>query len=246
MSDSEENKILNMGIAAVFMAYAIFIFILGAWGNSVLPDSCQNQTLRSSIRGMIVTGAITATAMVGYIACGVFCQSNTVEIIPNWFLVFMFAISITNLVMASKIQSELSSDDPCYTGKSETFKNMNSYGIMTSVVTLILSIIILGYRGYSQFQIKKEKYNQYLSKANQQTKEKQRQAELEKQSQSHSAEIARLKAENEKAQIEASNLEELNRLKEQQRNIQAKLANAKAGKAPPKQPQFARDDFFQF
>lgn len=217
MSDEEENSIINMGIAVIFIAYSVFMFILGAWGNSILPDSCQNQTLRSSIRALIVTGAVSATAMIGYVACGIFCTRKKVEIIPNWFLVFLFALSIVNLSMAGKIQDELSANDPCYTGKSQTFKNMNSYGIMMSVVVLLISLAVLGYRGYNKFKTRKEKYIARRQKAVQEQTQEQAKQKEKSEEEIQSKELEKVRKEVEKLEKENKHIA---LLKEQQRALE--------------------------
>lgn len=153
-----EHSVINAGLTLVFIMYSIFVIIMGIWGHSITPVNCDNTDVRSGLRGLLVSGFISLSAFVCYGLCNMSCKITDPEILPSWFLTLSLALSIANLVMASQVTNGFSSAKAtCQTGSYDSYSRVVTYLNVFSVVILVLSIIIIGKRGYEKISTLKVK-----------------------------------------------------------------------------------------
>lgn len=198
---------LNIAVAILLAIYSLLIVIIGIWGNSIVPSSCVNVSLRSSIRGLLVTGAMSLTAFCAYFMCGVLCQRNNIAIIPSWLVLITIGFCITNLVMAFDIQNRLSEGDPCFTGLTSQFKSFNSICIGLSFVVLFVMAAIGGNRVWEYMKNREKQASEKMTKIRQEIELN----NIKKQKEMNEAEVQRKKDILEKQEKEIAN-----RQKEQQ------------------------------
>jgi amino acid transporter len=135
---------INLAVSAAFTAYSLFMLIIGIWGYSSLPETCKELGLRTSLRTLIVTGAITLVAYISFGICQIVCRDeNPLENIPGWIFLFTLIITINNLIAQAKIQQHIKDtgppdEDNCYNSASDNISTFNEYGIATTVIIMVL------------------------------------------------------------------------------------------------------------
>lgn len=229
-----EHSVINAGLTLVFIMYSIFVIIMGIWGHSITPVNCDNTDVRTGLRGLLVSGFVSLSAFVCYGLCNMSCKITDPEILPSWFLTLSLALSIANLVMASQIGNGFSSAKAvCQTGSYDSYNRVMTYLNVFSVVILVLSIIIIGKRGYEKISTLKVKVER--------KREEKGQMEMKEKSK---VDVAKLEAETKRMEEEASELQRQQLAKSRYEDSRKRLEEAKQGKRDRSWNYDSRDDFF--
>lgn len=192
-----DTSILNAGLSIVFILYSIFIIIIGIWGNSMLSKTCIDPDVRSNLRGLLISGSVSATAFISYSACKIICTSETVSDVvgENWFLALGFIVGMANFIMGIQLRNQISSKPECQDGSFTSFDQVLLFFNIFSAMVWIVILVIFGYRlaGHYKKLVVQEKqkrvseevelqniaYNQQLQQIQESTAEAQRKAQTQ-------------------------------------------------------------------
>lgn len=143
---AQQNVSFYVFISFLLSAYSIYMLAMAIWGYKIIPASCDNSAIRSSLRGLMVTSAVALTAYIAYAACKYMCPSvarvKGVDV-PNWLLAFTGLIAVVNLVNQITIQTKFGQDPNCQAQSLDTFKGWNQIGIIVSTCVVGLCIIVI-------------------------------------------------------------------------------------------------------
>jgi hypothetical protein len=133
---------LQVVISIIFIFYFfLFYVVTGIWGTVVMSTQCKSLSLRTAIRGVIVTGAIGMTSLVGNSICHSQCKTTSHEELPNWLLYFLFLLCIIGMVFLVNMLGQLNKEKAC---QNSSLKNYTGICIgMNSIVLLVLFIGIV-------------------------------------------------------------------------------------------------------
>lgn len=168
----------NFTFSIIFTIYSLFILVTGIWGSLLLPKTCYNNSLRRSIRSLVVSGVILTIIFGGYGYCKLNCRIESEEIsgklvvdsqgrISSWIIAMVFIASILNISVSSTANNLYNSDNACNSGKVFSYRQTLSISIGFSVLIMILSlvILILRARNYNkERKIKAKGVNAYIDK----------------------------------------------------------------------------------
>lgn len=133
---------LQVVISIIFIFYFfLFYVVTGIWGTVVMSTSCKSLSLRTAIRGVIITGAIGMTSLVGNSICHSQCRTTSHEELPNWLLYFLFVLCIIGMVFLVNMLGQLGKEKAC---QNSSLKNYTGICIgMNSIVLIVLFIGIV-------------------------------------------------------------------------------------------------------
>lgn len=165
----DDNTGVYIGISVMFSCYSILILILAVWATSTIPSACKNETLRSSLRGLMVTSVMSLVSFIAYGICRYTCRQvgmgpgGVVKVkdrqvsIPDWLYGITFVLTIINLVFQGQVQTEIDSAY-CNSSSSGTIKRFNSFCMIVSGIVLAIISVIGGVKIYnSNYFARKQK-----------------------------------------------------------------------------------------
>lgn len=149
-----DTKVINGFLSVIFIMYSIFVIVIGIWGNSMLSRSCVDTDVRANLRGLLVSGSVSATAFISYTVCKLVCTSETVSDIigENWFLILAFAVSLANFIMAVQLRNQLSNKQECQDGSFQSFDQVLVFFIIFSALVWISIVFIFGKRLFFHYR----------------------------------------------------------------------------------------------
>lgn len=149
-----DTSILNAGLSIVFILYSIFIIIIGIWGNSMLSKTCIDPDVRSNLRGLLISGSVSATAFISYSACKIICTSETVSDVigENWFLALGFIVGMANFIMGVQLRNQIALKPECQDGSFTSFDQVLLFFNIFSAMVWIVILVIFGYRLFGHYK----------------------------------------------------------------------------------------------
>lgn len=117
----------------VLGVWCILQVIIAIWGLGMLNNKCQNLTLYTKLRTLLVTSAVTATVFFANLMCNVVCYEDHEET-SIWVALFTVVSSIIVIIMEAQIRSDI---DDC-ANNTDTYKMVLLYaGILPSIFPLL-------------------------------------------------------------------------------------------------------------
>lgn len=141
---------LGVGVSALFSAYSLSLFVIGAWGNAILPSSCVKQSIRSSMRTAMIGAVIMAVAYIAYGFCFATCYKPIQDEfkVPSSLLIFNI---ITSFVVASALltaSKDVNGESTCETSSFSTWKKAATMMATIAILFAVFCIIIISVRIY--------------------------------------------------------------------------------------------------
>ena len=140
----------NKLLAIVIMALGIFLTVVSLRLSSVIesiPDCMKKSSLLNSNRGVLVLGLLMFSSSGSYLLCKMNCtgevNGSTSEMM---YVGFNLVLGIVVMVLFSIIRSQLNSCAPSLSGTDSMLVNV---GIVIGVVSVLMSLFVLGKKLYS-------------------------------------------------------------------------------------------------
>lgn len=156
---SEPTIVVNADNSVHFLltflicVYYSFNLISGFWAEHLLPSTCTNQTLKTSIRMLIALNTITTTMYICLAVCKKICHlETTVEQLSESNLVksadlgFVIVVALINIYLLFTIQSNFKS---CYYEKIDNYTEYNKFVIGMSFIMILMLSLVIVYRAKS-------------------------------------------------------------------------------------------------
>jgi len=218
---------------SALIAWALVVFSLGWYGLSIMNNTCENNTIFTLLRILVVSGAIMIILCSSHILCHINC--TTVVKDAGYFVYFSaFALSMTAITCSIKLHGEIGDcvDD---SDKADTFKKILIFaGVIPSGVILVFS----GYNFVKKVKedAKKKKSISDLSAKEEKIREqKEKQEQLKKQ----------LEEANKKKQKQASEILEKKKAEKLEAELKAAEKETQRLIADSKQAAKAESEFLK-
>lgn len=138
-------------VLAIWCIIQVFIAL---WGLELINNNCQDYTLYSRTRVLLVISAVFATIFFCSLMCNHYCYEDINDETSIWVPIFTIAAATTIITMESMIHSDI---DDCATN-TDNFKLTLMYaGIVTSIIPLIYGLYTLGKSILTQRERRREK-----------------------------------------------------------------------------------------
>jgi hypothetical protein len=153
----------------LFLGMVIPQLLCYFWGNSIMKSSCNDLTLRQSLRGILCSGIFSAVILIVYGLCNTSCryeeenkegklilQTRTRELpVPLFLLLILMGVLIANLYFCFSILEELNSNN-CKIDSG----NYKTIGlpliIFFNFLILFIIIVVIVYEMYNRNKKSKE------------------------------------------------------------------------------------------
>ena len=142
-----QESILYYSIVGIL---GLLIFVCGAWLNSLLPSDCMDKELWSSVRFLIVAGAVVMTLSIGIYLCNLKCEGHGRRVNPYMmFLIgglFIAIFAFFMIVLGKLKDARTSGGDKCLSDKK--LKSLQTWLWVVGFVVLFIGLSSIGFAIY--------------------------------------------------------------------------------------------------
>lgn len=161
-------------IVLLLIVWSIFQVVLSFWGLAIIDNECQNQTVFTKVRTLMVSSVVLSVILIAYLLCKHFCYDDDEDISFSMTTV-VFAGSI--LVLAMQIIIGDNIGDCTSDSNAQNYKSaMYYFGVPTTCFVIVYCL----YRYYNWMMNITARKRQLLSAKSKAKKEYEQKAKAEK------------------------------------------------------------------